>query len=518
MSSFKLPKIVEEKINSVYKTTPRCAFVNNGTYYANLAPYWINYMQNVVRECVAYGTGTVDGANNNLLSSGAGQAVINGAARLIRGERYTFDGDDAACRFLSDVWTKASGFDIFLERNIRFMLLCGTAPFKIDIDAYGRASLSTYRLDRSLISTDDKGDVIEAVFYVSLLSSQKTQAGDRDEYWLVEHRLYDRDFKPCVKYKVFHKSGIAAAPVLPDPYTSGISFYHCPGNVKRELLRMGITELNFEYALPFSDGLGVYQTLRTACNSCIPDAFLGDPLLYGVTNLLWSLDVVFSGSVIDIVNGKGKVLVPKQFLSQITTALKQSNVKITTQELDEYGDDSFVYIQPSMFDKSKDTPTSVQFEIRADQYKSMWELYEREMAVRVGFSPTSLFPHLVPAGSQKTATEVNAEENLTRNSVQTVHSLIIPVYERALKEILRLEGYSDDISMKLSDYIGNKIVRDQNIRNNVEAGLIPKEDAVQIINGLSASETQEYMEKLQNQDIGAAQRAFFDDKNYYGEN
>ena len=87
-----------------------------------------------------------------------------------------------------------------------------------------------------------------------------------------------------------------------------------------------------------------------------------------------------------------------------------------------------------------------------------------------------------------------------------------------MKEILRLEGYSDDISLKLSDYIGNKIVRDQNIRNNVEAGLIPKEDAVQIINGLSASETQEYMEKLQNQDIGAAQRAFFDDKNYYGEN
>lgn len=517
---FNLPEIVEQKINSAQHRAPRSNFVNNGTYYAGLSPYWINYMQNVVRPCIAYGTGTTDGINNSLFTTGVGQAIINGATRLIRGGRYLFDGDDTACRFLSDIWAKKSGFDIFLDRNIRFMLLGGTAPFKIDIED-GKARLTTVRIDRSLISTDGSGNVVEAVFYISTLSAMKTQTGEIDEYWAVEHRYYNADMQPCIKYKVFHKAGVAVASTLPDPYLQGIAFARCPVTVKRELTRMGITELNKEYVLPFTDGLGVYQALRTASNSCVPDAFLGDPLLYGVQDLLWSLDVVFSGSIIDVVNGKGKVLVPKMFLSQITSNLQKSNpnARLTTQELDEYGDSSFVYIQPSSFDKSKDTPTPIQFDIRSEAYKGMWELYEREICVNVGFSPTSIFPHLTAPTSAKTATEVNSDENITGNTVQAIHNLIIPTYERALKEILRLEGYSDDISLKLSDYIQNIVVRNQDIRNNVAAGLTTKEQAVMVINGLSATETQEYLEKLKQEAEAErmAEMAVFNEGEYYGQ-
>ncbi len=523
--SFQIPEFLQQKINSSQYRAPLTSFVNNGDYYAGIDSYWINYMQRVIRPCVAYGTGTIDGINNSLLGSGTGTAVINGAVRLVRGERYYFDGDDVSCKFLSDTWTKYSNFDIFLERSIRFMMLAGTAPIKIDIDENGRAKLSTYRLDRSLLSTDEAGNVNEAIFFVSLLSSMKSQAGDADEYWLVEHRKYDESGKPVLIYKVFHKGGIASAPVLPNPYVNGISYYHCPSKIKTALKRLGIYALNIEYDMPFSDGLGVWQIVRTASNSYIPDAFLGDPLLYGVLDLLWALDVVFGGSITDVLIGRGKILVPKQYLSQITAQLRKvnPNISITTSELDEYGDpDTFVYIQPSMFDKGKDTPTPVQFDIRAEAFRAMWELYQKEIAVRVGFSPTSLFPHLTPDNSAKTATEVNAEENLTRASVQSAHNLIIPVYEKAIKEILRLEGYSDDISLKLSDYIGNKIARDQNMRENVAAGLVPKETAVQIINGLSAAETQEYMDKLNAEADSQAKRdnfgmAFFNDKDYYND-
>lgn len=522
--SFQIPELLQQKINSVQYRAPMFNFVNNGVYYAGIDSYWINYMQCVVRPCIAYGTGTVDGVNNSLLSSGTGLAVINGAVRLIRGERYFFDGNDVSCKFLSDTWTKFSNFDIFLERSIRFMLLAGTAPIKIDIDGYGRAKLSTCRIDRSLLSTDESGEVAEAVFFISLLSSTKNEAGEADEFWLVEHRKFDEDGNPVLIYKVCHKSGIASSPTLPNPYVNGLSFSHCPNSVKRTLKRMGITTLNVEYDLPFSDNLGVWQLMRTASNSCVPDAFMGDPLLYGVTELLWALDVVFGGSITDVLLGRGKILVPKQYLSQITAQIKKVNpeMNITTAELDEYGDrDTFVYIQPSMFDKGKDVPTPVQFDIRSEAFKGMWQLYQKEIAVRVGFSPTSLFPHLVD-GSLKTATEVNAEENLTRASVQSSHNLIVPVYEKAIKEILRLEGYSDDISLKLSDYIGNKIVRDQNMRENVAAGLTPKETAVQIINGLSASETQEYMDKLgaeadRKAELDNFGMSFFNDRNYYNE-
>ena len=112
--------------------------------------------------------------------------------------------------------------------------------------------------------------------------------------------------------------------------------------------RLKITRLNQEIILPTFDRLGVWLLSRTATNSCVPDAPFGDPLLYGCLDLLWSIDVVFSGSMIDVLNGEGKILVPKQFLQDTLNRLqsqypgKQFNV--TTAELRGYSDESFVYI------------------------------------------------------------------------------------------------------------------------------------------------------------------------------
>ena len=184
--------------------------------------------------------------------------------------------------------------------------------------------------------------------------------------------------------------------------------------------------------------------------------------------------------------------------------------------LDGYKDESFVYVMPSMFDKDKMAPTPVQFEIRSTAYREMWELYQKEAAVRAGFSPTSIFPHLVPDNSAKTATEVTAEENLTRASVKQFHGLFLPVINRAIQEIARLEGLDDNVELKLSDYIGNKLQSDQNIRENFAAGLIPKEAAVQAINNLSAAETREYLEKLKNEQQESMEAAF-NERDYFGQ-
>ena len=150
----------------------------------------------------------------------------------------------------------------------------------------------------------------------------------------------------------------------------------------------------------------------------------------------------------------------------------------------------------------------------------MWELYQREASVRAGFSPTSLFPHLAD-GSVKTATEVTAEENLTRASVQSLHNLIIPIYNRAIREVCRLNNYSDNVSLKLSDYIGNPIQRDKNIRDNLMAGVIPLDRAVQQINNISDRETQEFLAKIEEDKEKETQRqnvgGFFNEQDYFGD-
>ena len=86
---------------------------------------------------------------------------------------------------------------------------------------------------------------------------------------------------------------------------------------------------------------------------------------------------------------------------------------------------------------------------------------------------------------------------------------------RMLTEVLYQSGMKGKAKIRLSDYIGNALLRDQNIRENYQAGLIPKEEAVQRINNISAKETAEYMEKLDKpaNEFGVG---LFNDKDYYG--
>ena len=514
---FKIPEYLESYLSSYKYRKPLDNFVNNSNYYININYFWQNYMLSVVRPCIAYGSGIVDGVHGNLLSMSTGKAIVRGATKLIRGDKLFFEGNQVSCRFLSDIWAPSTNFSKLLTRTVEFMCTGGSSLLKLNKDLKGRYSFSSFRLDRTLVSVDENGRVNDAIFYISLLSSLKSD-GYTDETWLVEHRKYNKEGVPVIVYKVFTKSGIANSVVLPDPYSAGIPFKNLSPKIQRELLIKGIKSLNKETVLPFKN-LGVWKLDLTATNSAIPDSTFGDPLLYGILDLLWSIDVVFSGSLIDVLNGEGKIIVPKQFIADIKARLNSmypgQNLNISTQELDSGGDESFVYIKWDGFDKERQAPTPVQFDIRTEQYKGMLDMYIKEMAVRTGFSPTSLFPHLAGDLSAKSATEVTAEENLTRATVKSIHDLILPTLNEAINEVLRLEGFKGGVRLKLSDYIGNRIQFDANLRANYQAGLIPKKIAVQQINNLSLAETEQYLKWL-DEDMSAGQ-VDFNDTNYFGE-
>lgn len=520
---FQIPDYLKRYLENTKYRKPFENFVNNSTYYAQLNWQWISYMETVVRPCIAYSTASVDGLYNSALSTSTGMAIVKGASRLITGDKLFFLGNDESCKFLSDIWSPNINFNKFLNRAITFMLAGGTSVIKWNQDDHGRNTLSAFRIDRTLISTDDNGEVTGAVFFISLLSTMKNRE-QQSTYWLVEERKYNGQGKPVLIYKVFVRGGIVNSPTLPSPYEIGANLENLPQNVRDELRRLKITRLNEEIPLPAFDGLGVWLLARTATNSCVPDAPLGDPLLYGCLDLLWSIDVVFSGSMVDVLNGEGKILVPKQFLqdtlNRLQTQYPGKQFNVTATELRGYQDESFVYVMPSGFDKDKMSPTPVQFDIRADQYGKMLEMYERLATVRAGYSPTSIFPYLTPDNSVKTATEVTAEENLTRANIRDTHNIILPVLSRALREVLRQEGFAADVQLQLGDYIGNKLQYDANTRENYAAGLVPKEIAIKQINNLTDGETQEYIDKIsQDDDYKRSQsygNALFNEKDYYG--
>lgn len=81
--AFQLPKYLKRYLDTKGRI-PFENYTNNSTYYSQLDYYWINYMEYVIRPCIAYGSGAVDGVHNNALSSGTGFALVNG--RVPRGQ------------------------------------------------------------------------------------------------------------------------------------------------------------------------------------------------------------------------------------------------------------------------------------------------------------------------------------------------------------------------------------------------------------------------------------------------
>lgn len=510
MSSFQTPKYIENYLNLTWRKPPQ-NFVNCSQYYAGLDPFFINYMNTVIRPCLAYMNGSADGVVNSGLKMNIGYTIKKTAVHLLKGDKVIFEGKDADTKMLSDVWSPAVNFDKFLESLVD-NLMAGTTIIKLNKDFAGRCVPVSERVDRFYQSIDDCGNVIRIVIFNSLLYKMNFGKSVRNSFWLVEERFYKKG-KPYVRYKVQAKSGIAGQEILPTIDGAGIPEKDLPEEARAIVKTKGIT-LNKEVELPFRDGLGVWNLTLTANNSCVPGLKMGDPLLYGALDLLWSIDVVFSGSLTDVILGKGKILVPKRFLNTIRSDLKNVGLKVTpgstsmsdrlllSSDLMSDEDDSFVFVAT---ERDKDfPPQDIQFDIRSEQYRGMLETYLRHVVSLCGFAPTSIFPFLAD-GSNKTATEVTAEENLTRATVQSVHQTMTPVIERMLNEVLYQlykdngKEYNGSVKVKLSDYIGNPLLRDQNIRENYQANLIPQDVAVQKINGISDSETQEYIKKINSQ-------------------
>lgn len=506
--SFQIPKELQDYLSLNWRKPPQ-NFVNTSQYYAGMSPYFMNYMNTVVRPCMAYARGAADGVVNSGLKLNIGYSIKRTAVNIIKGDKVIFEGEDADCKILSDKWSPSVGFDMFLESAIDYMLAGGTAIIKLNKDRRKRCIPTANIIDRFYATYDETGEIMHVIFLNSFLYTEKFSESVSNSYWLVEERYYNRNGMPVVRYKVNIKSGTAGQEVLPNLYDSGIPFEKLPETVKKLVNAKG-ARLNKEILLPFRDGLGCWTLRRTATNSCVPGLPMGDPLLYGALDLLWSADVVFGGSLTDVILGEGKILVPKRYLNAIRQDF--ADMKMQTQIGDQSlsdrilarsdmanDDDSFTYVAT---ERDKDfPPQNIQFDIRSEQYRGMLELYLRQIATHCGFAPSSLFPFLAD-GSVRTATEVTAEENLTRGTVESIHRIITPVLDRLVNEVL-FQAYKDTgieykghVTIKLSDYIGNPILRDQNIRENYAAGLVPEEVAVQRVNGISSEETQEYIEKI----------------------
>ena len=262
-----LPRQLTDWLNKDWRRPPQ-NFVDCSLYYAGLDVYFMQYMRSVVRPCIAYSTGSADNLYNSGIKMNIGQTIKDTAVKLVKGDKILFDGDDFACKQLSEVWAPAVGFETFTESAIDYMLAGGTVAVKLNKDMFGRIYPSATRVDRYYADTDDLGNVFHITFFNSFLFSETLGRKSMRSYWLVEERYFNQALQPCVVYKVHLKSGVVGKELLPSIDAAGIDERDLPTNILAILRRKSII-LNKELVLPFQDGLGVWLLTATSTNSCV---------------------------------------------------------------------------------------------------------------------------------------------------------------------------------------------------------------------------------------------------------
>ena len=155
---FEPPKFLQQYLDKEWRKPPE-NFVNCSLYYANLDPFFINYMTRVVRPCMAYSCGSADGLLNSGIKMNVGYTLKKSATRLIKGDKTIFEGNDIDAKILSEYWATSVDFDTFLETAIDYML-DGTTVIKLNKDANGRCVPVATRCDRYYATTDENGNSV----------------------------------------------------------------------------------------------------------------------------------------------------------------------------------------------------------------------------------------------------------------------------------------------------------------------------------------------------------------------
>lgn len=482
-------------------------------------------------------------ATDNTYSQNEAMAVLNVARKIVLGERPYFEGDEAVTAFLNDVWTKGVKFRSVLSSAVNNLLISGTTVLKLSIDSVGRIFPKSYRADEVIFAVDGEDNIKDVFFYCGAFGFEINPTTVSNYYYLVERRYYTPEGVAVTVNKVLIGSDVNGKANLSNIYGNGIAFENLPIQVKKELMKIGITTLNKEVPLPFTDGLGAYLIKLTATNALSSSIPYGTPLLYGSLPILQSLDFLTVKNDIDIQFSRAMVITPKELMpidglrftptnadgtyqpQQVEGMMRSSFLKGQRSTFQADGD-LFEAIAPPNADGTYQPPQFIQPSLKAEENRYSLETLETKLAINCGFSPTSIFPNLAD-NSPKTATEVTAEENLTRATIHDIHEQMIPPIEALAQEVLRLEGEEmgkQHIVFKMSDYIGNKLQSDDNIRQNYQAGLMSKSKAIQQIGGLTTKETQDDLLEIEEEEKSKRQAEWqglglgeYNDSDYFNE-
>lgn len=446
------------------------SFISNAGFYALVNRNYYDYYNEVVRYLAQWLDGYVYDFHspiNGILSTRIASSIVKGISNNIVGKQLLFKGtDDKSRESLTAIneWTYKSDFQNAVRLLVNFAVGLGTSAFKINSTG-SNLWCEALRLDQFTFEVDARGNLSEFTCMIKKYANTAQKVEDKTvaNYYLAEHRFFkDAVTKktelvdgqiltfeyatriPYVKYTVHKTTGNVRNNVDVNMTDSGeIRWDSLPGNIRKAIKRdFGVIKIDEAQKLPFNEWLGVELYKFGVGDISLPNIPFGTSILQNIVAYLMLYDLSWSYSCRDMYFGKGMVLVPKSMQMP-------GKDKYGQQPIMRAFDES-IFTEFATTDPDKQKPENIQFELRGEQWSQIQDNILKKIATTIGMSPRTLASYLGADGAQKTATEIDAENDATLSFIDFERNNLGNVLDRILEHVLNFLGKSNNVSVQFA--------------------------------------------------------------------
>lgn len=465
-------------------------WANSSSFYSCVPAQYRTFYDRWVRNWLQWADGyvpDVHGAFKGMLSTKIGSAIVKGAVKSTFAGGLMFTNSDVpklrdtvtnasvALNFISDDWAKKVKLRSILKQAGSMAFSGGSALLKINPTMYNGLWVDCHRMDRFVVDVGMRGCIDRAQVF---MNAYHKMAGNETtgRYYLMEDRYFVdvsplRRHMPVVEYSVY--SGGSAGEFVCDKH-SKLDWNNIPKGIRESIQKdYGAMRVNEPQALPFDD-LGVYLLKASEGIDNYPGSPFGQSILHNVMTYLYLFDYCYSCMGTDMYAGRGKVLLNK-LMSKTKDGKDVSGNQFA-------GLDSFIYQAVPHLTTEEQKPVSIQFDLRATEWRDIRNQLLEAIATNTGLSVGS-FASYINDASNRTAREVSSEESSTTAFVEDARGMFGDAFDELLRTVCKYYGYVDMVSVRWS-MAGqtNVTAHTENVMRQYQGGTKSLESSVKDLN------------------------------------
>ena len=450
------------------------SYNNQTNLFTALVPTYLkDYAQRYVLPSCQWVDGYVPTFHNDgsgIVSTRIATALISGMAKQVVGEKPIFKHSSSVCEEEGDhvsfvtKLSKEGNFRQAMYGAVAFAMTTGTSLIKLNKTIYGEPWWEAVRLDNCFFSSDFRGRVQEAYFYIrNYADTRPNHSGE--SFYIVERRfymnakqvglLYDEDTKrylakwkkgdrvPMVVYNVYRtKGGVLNKSDSARTLQEGLNWEELPKWFQEIIIKdYASIKLGIPQMLPFND-IGVEICKDGETDISVPTAqCFGKSKVLDVQSDLINYEIGNAYRLRDAYLGKGTLYLPKSMtLGDIAKPDIARNGILSAMP------DTPVELMRGMDTESQQAIVK-QFELRITDWQRMMDDALKAIATKWGTTPKALSSYLAHGEAQQTATQIDSEDDMSIAFINQERSYFIEPFNRLLKTTLAFCGKPNDVEV-----------------------------------------------------------------------